>query len=356
MGKNIIIFSDGTNQKGGVNYNTNVYKLFNMVEDRTDRQMAFYEPGVGTDWSRFIGSITGLGFSKNILDCYRFLFENFKTDDQIYLFGFSRGAATVRSLSGFISLFGILPQSRPDLIREAFKIYTIKDDVKRKTKAEAFIKKHHTMSCKIKFLGVWDTVSALGIPVQKDNLLTDLFRIVKYGINYFFPHRFHSFALSSKVEFARHAISIDENRKIFSPVYWQKLEDGSDSDRMKQVWFSGVHTDVGGGYKEEELSNITLRWMVREACDKGLLLYKKGQPYKDFEQATADANGVMHNEREGFIKKRMYKAAQRTWNVDIHGTLCVHQSVLERKRNTENTEDPNYNPWVLQVEERQVVD
>ena len=164
MRKNIVVFSDDTDKKGGINNNTNVYKLFNMIEDRTNRQIAYYDPGLGTDWRRITGSIAGRGFSKNVLDCYRFIFENFQADDNIYLFGFSRGAATVRSVSGFIHLFGILPISRADIIEDAFTIYHITDDKKRKQKADEFIAKHHTMWAKIKFVGVFDTVAALGLP------------------------------------------------------------------------------------------------------------------------------------------------------------------------------------------------
>ncbi len=124
--KNIIVLSDGTGQEGGVGSNTNVYKLFNMIEDRTNKQIAYYDPGIGTDWRKVTGSIVGRGFSENILDCYRFIFDNFEAQDKIFLFGFSRGAATVRSLSAFIHLFGVLPKSRPDLIKQAFRIYKIK--------------------------------------------------------------------------------------------------------------------------------------------------------------------------------------------------------------------------------------
>ena len=166
MPKNIIIFSDGTGQKGGSKRNTNVYKLFNMIEDRTERQIAFYDPGVGTDWRLITGNISGRGITKNIKQCYEFIFDNFKAGDRIYLFGFSRGAATVRSLSSFIHLFGILPISRRDLINEAFSIYKIKNSSKRKKQTDDFISKHHTMWTKIKVVGVWDTVSALGLPIE----------------------------------------------------------------------------------------------------------------------------------------------------------------------------------------------
>lgn len=337
MGKNIIILSDGTAQKGGVGSNTNVYKLFNMIEDRTSKQIAFYDPGLGTDWRKVSGSIAGGGFSKNILDCYRFLFENFEASDQIFLFGFSRGAATVRSLSGFIHLFGILPKSRSDLIKKAFKIYKIKNDKIRGKKAQAFIQKHHTMWCKINFLGVWDTVAALGLPVKSISVVLDKF----------FPHKFHNFQLSDSVVFARHALSIDETRKTFHPVVWDTIENDKEH-KMKQVWFSGVHTDVGGGYKEEDLSNITLKWMIREAVDKGLIIYEKSPTYQKLLTSPVEVNGMMHNEQKGFPGNLM-KSAQRNWNKETHGEPCVHESVLTRTKNTDNADTPKYAPWILDL-------
>lgn len=108
MGKNIVVFSDGTGQDGGTDHNTNVYKLFNLILDRSRRQISFYDRGLGTGWRKATGNIAGRGFSKNIIECYEFIFRNFEDDDRIFLFGFSRGAATVRSLAGFIHLFGIL--------------------------------------------------------------------------------------------------------------------------------------------------------------------------------------------------------------------------------------------------------
>jgi uncharacterized protein (DUF2235 family) len=136
MSKNIVVFSDGTGQEGGEGRNTNIYKIFNMVEDRTKRQITFYDRGLGTGWRKFSGNVAGAGISKNIKECYQFIFENFEADDQVYLFGFSRGAATVRSLSGFIHEFGVIPKSRPELIDKAWKIYKTGDEEKRKIKTE----------------------------------------------------------------------------------------------------------------------------------------------------------------------------------------------------------------------------
>ena len=161
MSKNIVVFSDGTAKEGGQGPNTNVYKLFNMIEDRTADQVAFYDRGLGTGWRKITGLAFGVGISNNIQECHEFIFENYQSGDQIYLFGFSRGAFTVRSLSGFLHLFGILPKSRRELIDDAYDIYKIRDKEKRKARADEFLSRHHTMRCEIKFLGVWDTVGAL---------------------------------------------------------------------------------------------------------------------------------------------------------------------------------------------------
>ena len=340
MGKNIVIFSDGTGQKGGVGSNTNVYKLFNMIEDRTDRQIAYYDQGLGTDWRKITGSIVGRGFSKNILECYRFIFENFEANDQIYLFGFSRGAATVRSLSAFIHLFGVLPKSRSDLIEQAFDIYKIRKTEERELKAKAFIKKHHTMWCKIKFLGVWDTVAALGLPIKW----------LSVGIDQLFPHKFHNFELSESVEFARHALSIDDERKTFHPMIWDPLENNQLPDKMKQVWFCGVHTDVGGGYREDDLSIITLKWMIREAEAKGLIIYRNSAVYITLMASEPDVNGEMHDEQKGF-PGYLFKREQRNWDVEKRDQPCIHASVLKRTKNSNNLNSPSYSPWILNNEE-----
>jgi uncharacterized protein (DUF2235 family) len=335
MGKNIVVFSDGTGQKGGVGSNTNVYKLFNMITDRSPEQIAFYDPGLGTDWKKVTGNISGRGISKNILDCYRFIFENYESGDNLYLFGFSRGAATVRSLSAFIELFGILPKSRSDLIDQAFKIYKIRNDKRRDRKAKAFIKKHHTMWCRIEFLGVWDTVAALGFPIKSVSAVLDRL----------FPHHFHSFELSEAVNYARQALSIDEERKTFHPALWNKFKDDPEDPRVKQVWFCGVHTDIGGGYAEDGLSNITLKWMIKEATDKGLLIYPDSKAYKRLLEAKIDPDGTMHNEIKGIMGK-IYRREQRTWDKDKHGEPIIHESVKKRTKSTNNEVEPKYLAWI----------
>ena len=331
MAKNIVIFSDGTGQEGGSGTNTNVYKLFNMVRDRSPDQIAFYDRGLGTGWRKVTGNAAGMGISKNILECYRFIFENFEADDQIYLFGFSRGATTVRSLSGFIHRFGILPKSRSELIENAYDIYKIVDRNKREAAAKDFVSRHHTMWTKIRFLGVWDTVAALGVPIKSIDVVVDKVPL--------FKHSYHDLKLSESVENAYQALAIDDERKTFHPVLWNP--DIADWQTMKQVWFCGMHTDVGGGYKEPQLSDIALGWMVGMAEGHGLMIH----PHHRVE-ITGDADGLMHDSRGTWLTG-LYRRAERSWPSDTHGNPTVHTSVTERTHNRDNEGDPTYSPWIL---------
>lgn len=331
MAKNILVFSDGTAQEGGRDLNTNVYKLFNMVEDRTERQIAFYDRGLGTGWRKFSGNVFGAGISKNIRECYEFIFENFSAGDQVYLFGFSRGAATVRSLSSFIDLFGILPRSRPELIKRAYKIYKTRNEKKRLGLAEQFLARNHTMWCKIKFLGVWDTVSALGIPFKSLDVLVD--KIPP------FRHKFQNYRLSDSVIHGSHALAIDDERLTFHPALWDRELIAGQS--MKQVWFCGMHTDVGGGYPEQKLSDIPLIWMLTEAKEHGLLIYRDHKV-----NINPDPDGLMHDSRKG-VPGILYRRKERSWDSRTHENPRVHESVLLRKFNRNNTLTPAYDPWIL---------
>ncbi len=340
MGKNIVVFSDGTGQKGGEGVSTNVYQLFTFVEDRTPRQIAFYDPGLGTDWKKITGNAFGLGFSRNLKQCYQFIFDNFESGDQIYLFGFSRGAATVRSLASFINRFGILPKSRPDLIKEAYRLYKNRATNHGEMKIEAFREKHNSMKSKIAFLGVWDTVAALGFPHKGPDVLLDRL----------FKHDFHNFDLSENVEFARQALAIDDERKTFHPILWSKINNDTQK-RIKQVWFAGVHTDIGGGYPEQGLSDISLNWMIDEATEKGLIIYNKSDKYAKFiGEKTDNSNDMMHDEQTGWLGK-IYRRARREWKqngVKREEKPLIHESVLSRTKNQHNKDTPPYTPWIIE--------
>jgi uncharacterized protein (DUF2235 family) len=331
MPKNIVVFSDGTGQEGGKGHNTNVYKLFNMCEDRTDRQIIFYDRGLGTGWRKLGGQAFGAGISKNIKECYTFIFENFSAGDQIFLFGFSRGATTVRSLSSFIHMFGILPKSRPELIDQAYDIY--KKQKTREAKSKAFIKRHHNMWCKINFLGVWDTVAALGVPIPGVNVLIE--QIPGW------QHKYQNLSMSESVVHGRHALAIDDERQIFHPVLWDsKIED---YQSMEQVWFCGMHTDVGGGYPEQGLADISLTWMLDQAVKKGLLIYPANKV-----EIHPNPDGIMHDSRGGRLS-RLYRRKVRQWDTSTHGNPVVHGSVLQRSKDRHN-EARAYDPWILKMD------
>ncbi len=330
-GKNIVVMSDGTGQEGGYERNTNVYKLFNMLEARTPNQVAFYDAGLGTGFRKVTGMASGMGISRNIREGYKFIFDNYQAGDRIFLFGFSRGAATVRSLSGFIHHFGLLPQSRPDLIKRAWQIYRIRNPKTREEKADAFIKANHTMWAKIHVVCCYDTVAALGVPFKSVSGVLDQVP--------FFRHTFHNFELSESVEHAYHALAIDDMRKTFHPVLWK------DDPRVHQVWFMGMHTDVGGGYQETGLSDIALTWMVDRAQAHGLRLFRKHEvPMKQ------DPLDVLHDSRGKWFTK-IYRVAQRAW-ADFDGTArpgkpIVHESVLARAEATKESASP-YRPWIIE--------
>jgi len=372
MSKNIVILSDGTGQEGGRGRDTNVYKLFRMLEDRTEHQIVFYDQGIGTESRKILGSIAGAGFSENLLQCYQFIYDNYNAGDKIFLFGFSRGAATVRSLANFIHYFGVLPKSRPKLVKLAYKIYKagieeretstvehenkvpeesapqeltdrgmqslteLQDAVIRGTPlnkmAEQFVHAHPNQWAAIDFLGVWDTVPALGFP----GAVIDTF------VNYVpgWKHRYHDFRLHPSVKNAYHALSIDDDRKWFHPTIWDAYN--KDYQKVEQVWFSGSHTDVGGGFREPGLSDISLEWMVQKAVAHGLKLHLRAAKYWNFCIAP-DPTDVFHPPRLG--AGRVYPAKQRFWPETALKTLGVpkiHASVIERAKQVEG-----YVPWIL---------
>ncbi len=333
MGKNIVILCDGTQQDGGKRAtNSNVYHTFNMLEDRTGRQISFYAPGVGTGWQRVTGSIGGMGISRNIMRAYAFLVEHYQAGDQIYLIGFSRGAATVRSLTAMIHHFGILPRARPELIRAAYRIYRSRNKDRFEQRAQEFIRRHHTMWARVRFIGCYDTVAALGLSWHLPSKLLDKIP----G----FRHRFHDFTLSESVENAYHALAIDDERKTFHPVLWDAQV--AEYQQLRQVWFAGMHTDVGGGYADRGLSDVALTWLLDMAVDHGLRIYPKHKV-----PVAPNARGRMHDSR-GRLFLKLYRREVRRWDHHRADRPVVHQSVLDRI--ADETPAPGDRPeqrWIL---------
>jgi uncharacterized protein (DUF2235 family) len=271
MPKRLIICADGTwNTEGEIKdgrpADTNVAKLAQAICARDasgDRQMVYYQPGVGTSGAadRVLGGVGGYGISRNICAGYRFLVNNYEDGDEIFLFGFSRGAYTVRSLAGLIRNCGLLHEYHGNQLQRAYALYRDRsDDTHPSSKRARAFRQRYSRQVEIKCLGVWDTVGSLGIP---DALLgARLNPLLRREIE------FHDVTLSSWVKHAFHAIAIDECRKAFTPTLWNAQ--GLAGQVLEQVWFPGVHADVGGGYANTSLSDIALRWMVRRAAGCGL--------------------------------------------------------------------------------------
>ncbi len=320
MGKNIVVFSDGTGQEGGKGQSTNVYRLYELVENGTSRQLAFYDAGLGTDWRKITGLGTGFGISQNICECYRFISDHYEAGDKIFLFGFSRGAYTVRSLSGFLQLCGLLPKDSQKLIGKAYSIYKTKNLEKRERKLKRFKAERVTRDVDIEMIGVWDTVGALGLPIKWLDYLNP------------FPHKFHDTSMVEIVRAGYHALSIDDERLTFHPTFWDERQKKA-QQKVEQVFFPGVHTDVGGGYQERGLSNMSLNWMIQCALAEGLVL-------RDSEPTSfpEDPNEKMNDSRACLGK--IYRRKVRHLNSgEVILPPKVHASVCQRE---------NYNPWIHQ--------
>ena len=268
---NIIVCADGTWNRPEEDLKqdqpTNVLKLARGIAPRSDldghklKQHVFYDWGLGSYHKRASAGIAGRGIHKNILDGYRYIAHNYAPGDRTFLFGYSRGAYTVRAMCGLINNCGIIKRANAGLIASAWKIYK-SPSAKNKPNGEAaraFREKYSYASRDIHFVGVWDTVGALGIPFS----LMGLFD----GNDEFYDNR-----MGSNIRTARHALAIDEKRADFEPTLWKPKP----TVDLKQVWFAGCHGDIGGSHPPDEddlrIADVALEWMVDEAEQAGLVL------------------------------------------------------------------------------------
>jgi len=335
MPKNILVFCDGTgNDRTKDEYQTNVAVLCDRVAEGP-QQRVYYDAGVGTEFGDLIGKATGTGISKNIQQAYSFITSVYEPGDHIFVFGFSRGAYTVRSLAGFVGRCGVPKpeqtidgravnlrndeKARGAIAAKAYAVYKIENADERTRKAEDFRRDHAFPEHRdeqqgpnraVHFIGVWDTVRSLGIPLGVMELELTIW-----------PHRFHDHELSEHVRYAYHALSIDDEREAFNPTIWneptraQRLAKDTgipSKQRFEQVWFPGVHSDVGGGYRERGLANITFRWMMEYAlaADPPIIIapHFADDPYKD---ASPNAHDVLHDPRDKWWKKLLYRVGAR---------------------------------------------
>lgn len=350
--KNIAIFLDGTWNKQDCminkERNTNVVKMYKLVAEKYHghpEQIALYDPGVGSDGtflSKVFGGGTGKGISKNIIEAYETLSKYYKPGDNIYILGFSRGAYTARSLAGLIRNCGVLRKEAllecPKRATYAYDFYKDPDSAKKPDSEEAlnFIK-DYSHQTDIHFIGVWDTVGALGLPL---NCMDD------EGEGF---HRFHDTKLSSHVRNAFQALAIDEFREAFQPCLWD-TDTNDEIQRVEQKWFVGAHSDVGGGYEDDDrLADMSLKWMAEKASECGLVLTIN--PKEDLQIDEDSYLGKLHDSYEDFYKKP-FVSLGKSFNPRVprncvcQGNCAIHQTVIKRIK-----EDADYNPFGRNQEE-----
>ncbi|MCU1322588.1 MAG: hypothetical protein JWM43_2237 [Acidobacteriaceae bacterium] len=359
MAKNIVICCDGTANQFSKD-RTNVVKLFYMLEQETSQQIAYYHPGVGTmepvgalttvarKLTRVLGLAFGYGIASDIQNAYTYLMNHYQEGDKVYLFGFSRGSYTARAICSMLSLYGLLSPGNDSMVTYAVRMMFA---IQRAEKTKPTKDTHDAVAeyfqlaadfkaamgrgeCKPHFVGVWDTVSSVG-------WFTDSLKLPFTADN-------------PDIAIGRHAISIDERRAFFRTNRWipspaQSVHGPRD---LQQVWFAGVHCDVGGGYPEATsgLSKIALEWMVEEAKAAGLLVNLERQnevlgirPGGRYVQP--DPDGLMHEELKGawkiaeWIRRPRYDSTTgKTTKQANHGkrriipaNACVHDSVFLRE-------------------------
>lgn len=351
-GRRIVVCCDGTANEFAEN-KTNVIKLYSVLDHDPARQIAYYHPGLGTmepsgaltTFSRkmtmLLGKAVGYGLANDIRDAYVFLMQEFREGDQLFLFGFSRGSYTVRALASLLHMYGLIREGNEAQVPYAIRMMMgidraqARDNKGAKKKyfdlAEEFKATMCSVDCKPHFVGVWDTVSSVG---WVEN-----------------PLRLPYTAFNPDIQIGRHAVSIDEKRAFFRTNLWFPPNDPTIKTDIKQVWFPGVHCDVGGGYAESEsgLSKLALDWMLQEAKAAGLLVLPDKEEEilgvtGDGKFVLPDPNGCLHKSLTGlwnlgeFILKRHYnwkkKCEERHMNLYHRRTIpaasLIHDSAYKR--------------------------
>ncbi|AOT08387.1 DUF2235 domain-containing protein [Pseudoalteromonas luteoviolacea] len=335
--KRLVLCMDGTWNKPaqydrGKRKPTNVVKLARGVDPVCPdgvHQVVYYSEGVGTHWGvdKILGGGFGFGLSQNVLRAYQFLVLNYQPGDEIYGFGFSRGAYTIRSVIGLINKIGLLPKDHAFYMPEAYRLYR---NTASDSEVEAFKAEHNCTDVSIKFVGVWDTVGALGVPFDFDFING--------------RYRFHDVSLTENIEHAYHALAIDEKRGPFKPAIWT-LPKGS-NQTLEQKWFAGSHSNVGGGYSQDGLANISLHWIKDRAKDHGLIFNEKFLSYYR----------PYHLDEYRDSMSWLYKITERVRKLGIgkHTNESLHESVYKRITDSDNYQPQNAMEFMEKLEEKRI--
>ncbi len=341
MTKRLVVGTDGTwnvpdrKDRGEVRP-SNVVKMVLAVAPRDNHgveQVVYYGKGVGTGaFERVRGGVLGWGLSRNIQDAYRFIVEQYAPDDEIFLFGFSRGAYVARSVAGLIRNSGILKREHQDKVGDAYRLYRRRDAASHPTGVEAQVfRRMFARDARITFVGVWDTVGALGIPVGIPWLPVSVLHTVnkRWG--------FHDVTCSGSVDNAYHAIAIDERRPQFAPTLWEQQPEAR-HQTMEQVWFAGVHTNVGGGYEDSGLSDVAFLW-IKEKAERCGLAFDQGYIERTI---RPNPHGELRDSKTGLYKP--FRDAVRPIGQGRNTNEAVHRSAVERMAHIQN---PAYAPTNL---------
>lgn len=374
---NIVLLSDGTGNSAAAVHKTNVWRLYQALDigdAGVPQQIAFYDDGVGTSGLgpiKYLGLALGVGLARNVKDLYTALCRNYREGDAIYLFGFSRGAFTVRVLAGLIMRCGLVTApSDAELTQRVKLAYAeYKRDVARRATAtrpwliagqrlggHAVGKRAKCIRLgpdgadvfqyfpRIRFVGVWDTVDAYGMPV--DELKTAIDQVV-------WPMTLADRALSDGVDRACQALSLDDERPTFRPVLWD--ERSAPAERITQVWFPGVHANVGGGYPDDGLAHVALHWMMEEAKQAGLRFREQDT---DAIRDCANADGKQYDSRAGLAGYYRYgpRSVDALCKDDAHGVAVVRPMIHVSAQHRIQTRHVAYAPVSYPLEDYRVVE
>jgi Uncharacterized alpha/beta hydrolase domain (DUF2235) len=388
--RKIILLSDGTGNSSAKIWRTNVWRLFEALDLSSSEQVAFYDDGIGTSsfkpWAIIAGAF-GFGLKRNVVDLYKFACRNYRSKaDQIFGFGFSRGAFTIRVVIGLILDQGLIdagPIDESELNRladRAYRTYRRKHFHTNWGLIYRAIQGHLPLSRQkaddvrvgtihapcIRFLGLWDTVAAYGLPVDE---------MTRGFSQWIWPLEIPSHTLRPEVKRACHALALDDERTTFHPVLWNERDQHSNArytkdERISQVWFAGMHANVGGGYPDDSLAKISLYWIMEEARACGLTL--KQPPGADPNaiaqtKSAADKDGRLYNSRAGFASYYRYgprKLSQlgnqrfsRSRGDEVYiARPKIHESVLKRIDNNAYLYAPLGLPCEYDVVTNAVVD
>jgi uncharacterized protein (DUF2235 family) len=322
VGKNIVVCLDGTGNQLKAKGNTNVVRLYEMLDlSDPSRQIAFYDPGVGTfsaqgAWTplarrvtKLAGLAVGMGLRTNLAEAYTYLMQHYEPGDKLYIFGFSRGAYSARALAGLLGVVGLIRPGSENLVPYAVGLYTRNKDLSADDWSQihqfagAFSPKiDGRIGIPVEFMGVWDSVKAAGV--------------LRWNLRWPYTRQIPNVAT------VRHAVSIDEKRRPYHE-YLVEPRPGHQTPVIDEVWFAGVHSDVGGTFEDDpRLSEITLKWMADGALAAGLML-RTGAYGKSCPVVAENAVGTVH--RMGWVWGLLTYRRRH-----VPGTARVHQSVRDR--------------------------